>query len=73
VRAAWRATSAFCSLAGADYYNVTFRKGMIPFEAENICVVPGGRAGLSRLMSVISPIMLGYQVRPTLKPTVTPN
>ena len=45
---------------------------MIPFEAENICVVPGGRAGLSRLMSVVSPIMLGYQVRHTKKVTLVP-
>lgn len=47
----------------AEYYNDTFRtKKESKYTAENICIVPGGRAGLSRVASVISPILLGYQL-----------
>lgn len=43
--------------------NTTFREGMSKkLGPENICIVPGGRTGLSRLMSVMTPILLGYQV-----------
>jgi aspartate/methionine/tyrosine aminotransferase len=47
----------------ADYYNDTYRsQWSSKYTAENICIVPGGRAGLSRVASVISPILLGYQL-----------
>lgn len=47
----------------ADYYNDTFRtKKESKYTKDNICIVPGGRAGLSRVASVISPILLGYQL-----------
>ena len=47
----------------AEYYNSTFRtKWDSKYTADNICIVPGGRAGLSRVASVISPILLGYQL-----------
>lgn len=47
----------------ADYYNETFRQNKeCKYTADNICIVPGGRAGLSRVASVISPILLGYQL-----------
>ena len=47
----------------AEYYNDTFRtKWDSKYTAENICIVPGGRAGLSRVASVIGPILLGYQL-----------
>ncbi|PWN35350.1 PLP-dependent transferase [Meira miltonrushii] len=47
----------------AEYYNDTFRKSRASkYTADNICIVPGGRAGLSRVASVISPILLGYQL-----------
>jgi aspartate/methionine/tyrosine aminotransferase len=47
----------------ATYYNDTYRsKWESKYTADNICIVPGGRAGLSRVASVISPILLGYQL-----------
>lgn len=47
----------------AAYYNETYRVNKASqYTAENICIVPGGRAGLSRVASVISPILLGYQL-----------
>jgi len=43
--------------AVANLYNVTYRVGMpSQYEAENVCIVPGGRAGLSRVASVIGDV-----------------
>lgn len=47
----------------AEYYNSTYRTKLdSKYTSDNVCIVPGGRAGLSRIASVISPILLGYQL-----------
>jgi len=44
----------------ARMYNETYRKGMSSqYTFENICVVPGGRAGLSRVAAVIGDVCVG--------------
>ncbi|CAD6885641.1 unnamed protein product [Tilletia laevis] len=49
--------------AVADYYNQTYRTNQPKkYGPQNVCVVPGGRAGLSRVASVISEVMCGYQL-----------
>ncbi|KZP01138.1 aminotransferase [Calocera viscosa TUFC12733] len=52
--------------AVADLYNHTYRQGKeSKYSAENVCIVPGGRSGLSRVASVIGEVyvcsMCGYQ------------
>ncbi len=43
--------------AVANLYNVTYRKGKISqYTYENVCIVPGGRAGLSRIAAVIGDV-----------------
>ena len=40
--------------AVAQYYNQMYRVGKASqYTAENVCIVPGGRAGLTRLMSTL--------------------
>jgi hypothetical protein len=35
----------------ADYYNVLYRQGLASqYTAANVCIVPGGRAGITRIM-----------------------
>ncbi|MBW0476572.1 hypothetical protein O181_016287 [Austropuccinia psidii MF-1] len=47
----------------ADLYNQTYRKGMqSQYTYENVCVVPGGRAGLTRVASVVGEVYVGYQL-----------
>lgn len=42
-------------------YNDTYRKGKASqYTHENVCIVPGGRAGLSRIAAVIGDV---YTVR----------
>jgi aspartate/methionine/tyrosine aminotransferase len=49
--------------AVANLYNVTYRKGKASqYTYENVCVVPGGRAGLSRVAAVIGDVYVGYQI-----------
>ncbi|PFH54247.1 hypothetical protein AMATHDRAFT_53129 [Amanita thiersii Skay4041] len=49
--------------AVANLYNYTYRKGKASqYTYENVCIVPGGRAGLSRVAAVISDVYCGYQV-----------
>lgn len=49
--------------AVADYYNSTYRKGKdSQYTFENVCIVPGGRAGLSRVAAVIGDVYCSYQV-----------
>ncbi|KDN53386.1 PLP-dependent transferase [Tilletiaria anomala UBC 951] len=49
--------------AVARYYNQTYRQGKkSQYTAENVCIVPGGRAGLSRVASIIGQVMCGYQL-----------
>ena len=43
--------------AVANLYNVTYRQNKASkFTYENVCIVPGGRAGLSRLAAVIGDV-----------------
>lgn len=49
--------------AVAKLYNETYRKGMSSqYTADNVCIVPGGRAGLSRVAAVIGDVYTGYQI-----------
>lgn len=44
-------------------YNDTYRKGMASqYTYENVCIVPGGRAGMSRIAAVIGDVYCGYQI-----------
>jgi hypothetical protein len=53
---------SWCSLpalreAVANLYNVTYRQNKASkYTYENVCIVPGGRAGLSRLAAVIGDV-----------------
>jgi hypothetical protein len=43
--------------AVADLYNDTYRKNKeSKYTFENVCIVPGGRAGLSRVAAVIGDV-----------------
>lgn len=43
--------------AVAHLYNVSYRQGKeSQYTYENVCIVPGGRAGLSRVAAVISDV-----------------
>jgi len=45
----------------SNYYNHLYRQGKSSqFTKDNICVVPGGRAGLTRIMAVLGNINIGY-------------
>lgn len=45
----------------ADYYNHLYRQGKTSqYGPENVCVVPGGRAGLTRIMAVLGNVNIGY-------------
>ncbi|GAA6051019.1 hypothetical protein JCM3770_005458 [Rhodotorula araucariae] len=49
--------------AVAAYYNDTYRKGKeSQYTAANVCIVPGGRAGLTRVASVIGDVYVSYTV-----------
>ncbi|KDQ61119.1 hypothetical protein JAAARDRAFT_55833 [Jaapia argillacea MUCL 33604] len=49
--------------AVAKLYNQTYRKGKkSQYTFENVCIVPGGRAGLSRVASVVGDVYCSYQV-----------
>ncbi|KAH9452558.1 hypothetical protein MJO28_008531 [Puccinia striiformis f. sp. tritici] len=49
--------------AVADLYNKTYRKGMqSQYTFENVCIVPGGRSGLTRVASVVGEVYVGYQL-----------
>ncbi|KZT44563.1 PLP-dependent transferase [Sistotremastrum suecicum HHB10207 ss-3] len=49
--------------AVANLYNVEYRQGKASkYTHENVCIVPGGRAGLSRVAAVISDVYCSYQV-----------
>jgi len=49
--------------AVANLYNVTYRQGKpSQYTYENVCIVPGGRAGLSRIAAVIGDVYCSYQV-----------
>jgi len=45
----------------AQYYNHLYRKGKpSQYTADNVCVVPGGRAGLTRIMAALGNTQIGY-------------
>jgi len=49
--------------AVANLYNVTYRQGKASqYTYENVCIVPGGRSGLSRVAAVVSDVYCSYQV-----------
>lgn len=49
--------------AVADYYNREYRQGMkSQYTYENICITPGGRAGMARVAAVIGEVYTGYQI-----------
>ena len=50
--------------AVANLYNHTYRQGKISqYTHENVCIVPGGRAGLSRVAAVIGDVYTVCEVR----------
>jgi hypothetical protein len=54
--------------AVANLYNDTYRKGKeSQYTYENVCIVPGGRAGLSRVAAVIGDV---YTVSVFIQPGV---
>lgn len=47
--------------AVANLYNVQYRQGKeSQYTWENVCIVPGGRAGLIRIAAVLGNVMLGF-------------
>lgn len=47
--------------AVANYYNRMYRQDCISqYTPDNVAIVPGGRAGISRLMATLSDLSLGY-------------
>lgn len=47
--------------AVANYYNDTYReKYLSKYTYKNVCIVPGGRAGLTRIASIISDCYLSF-------------
>ena len=47
--------------AVADHYNRLYRRGMkSQYTAENVCISPGGRAGLTRTAAALGAINLGH-------------
>jgi len=45
----------------ATYYNHLYRQGkQSQYKAENVCIVPGGRAGITRIMSVLGETQVGF-------------
>jgi len=47
--------------AVADHYNRLYRRGLpSQYSAENVCISPGGRAGLTRIAAALGEINLGH-------------
>lgn len=45
----------------ANYYNHLYRQEKSSkYTKDNVCVVPGGRAGLTRIMAVLGDVKIGY-------------
>ena len=45
----------------AEYYNHLYRQGKdSKYTFENVCIVPGGRAGLTRCMAALGNTQVGY-------------
>lgn len=51
--------------AVANLYNDNYRKGKASqYTFENVCIVPGGRAGLSRVAAVIGDVYCVWVISP---------
>ncbi|CDZ97540.1 aminotransferase [Phaffia rhodozyma] len=49
--------------AVANLYNVLHREGKSSkYTHENVCIVPGGRSGMSRVAAVVGDVFCGYQL-----------
>ncbi|TKA58077.1 hypothetical protein B0A53_00479 [Rhodotorula sp. CCFEE 5036] len=49
--------------AVAKYYNETYRQGKdSQYTYRNVCIVPGGRAGLTRVAAVIGDVFVAYTI-----------
>ncbi|KAF8735827.1 hypothetical protein AX14_001403 [Amanita brunnescens Koide BX004] len=49
--------------AVANLYNLTYRQGKSSqYTFENVCIVPGGRAGLSRVAAVVGDVYCNHQI-----------
>nr|XP_018262300.1 uncharacterized protein I303_05316 [Kwoniella dejecticola CBS 10117]OBR84458.1 hypothetical protein I303_05316 [Kwoniella dejecticola CBS 10117] len=49
--------------AVANLYNEEYRQGQASqYTYENVCITPGGRAGMARLAAVIGDVYCGYQI-----------
>lgn len=49
--------------AVAKLYNLEYRVGKeSQYTYENVCIVPGGRAGLTRVAATIGEVYVSYQV-----------
>jgi aspartate/methionine/tyrosine aminotransferase len=49
--------------AVANLYNHQYRQGKASqYTTENVCIVPGGRAGLTRVASVIGNVYTSFQI-----------
>lgn len=45
----------------AEYYNYLYRQGKdSQYAAANVCIVPGGRAGITRIMSILGNTQVGF-------------
>jgi aspartate/methionine/tyrosine aminotransferase len=45
----------------AEYYNHLYRQGKdSQYGPENVCIVPGGRAGIVRIMSILGEVQTGF-------------
>ncbi|KAL1957783.1 hypothetical protein VTO42DRAFT_5501 [Malbranchea cinnamomea] len=48
--------------AVARLYNEHYRQGKQPYTWENVCIVPGGRAGLIRIAAILGNTYLGFPI-----------
>lgn len=45
----------------ADYYNKLYRQGKgSQYTKDNVCIVPGGRAGITRIMAILGTVQIGF-------------
>ena len=45
----------------ADYYNHLYRQGKSSqYTKDNVCIVPGGRAGITRIMAILGTCQVGF-------------
>ncbi|KAL3909262.1 MAG: hypothetical protein SGILL_008156 [Bacillariaceae sp.] len=45
----------------ADYYNHLYRLGKASqYTKDNVCIVPGGRAGITRIMAILGTCQVGF-------------